>query len=156
MKIWVITDTHFGHTKMIDYCSRPKDFGEKIIKNWNKLVSRNDLVIHLGDVTWTDDTHMDELKGKKILVRGNHDGNTITWYMQHGFDFVCESFVLDYGGTNIIFSHKPLIFHDHDINIHGHLHNLAKLKSCCNAYPLALEVTGYTPVLLMDILEGKI
>ena len=65
-------------------------------------------------------------------------------------------FCIGLWGTNIIFSHKPLIFHDHDINIHGHLHNLAKLKSCCNAYPLALEVTGYTPVLLMDILEGKI
>ena len=28
MKQYIITDTHFGHEKMIEYCQRPKDFNE--------------------------------------------------------------------------------------------------------------------------------
>ena len=50
MKFFVIGDTHFLHENIIKYCNRPTDFNKLIIKNWNKVVKAEDVVIHLGDV----------------------------------------------------------------------------------------------------------
>jgi calcineurin-like phosphoesterase family protein len=49
--IWIISDTHFGHNNIINYCDRPfsnvKEMNEAIIDNWNSVVKQNDLVYHL-------------------------------------------------------------------------------------------------------------
>ena len=50
MKHFVISDTHFLHNNIIKYCNRPEDYNKKIIKNWRRVVSDEDVVIHLGDV----------------------------------------------------------------------------------------------------------
>ncbi len=44
-KIWLISDTHFGHRKMITY-GRPEDFESQIINNINRYVGENDILIH--------------------------------------------------------------------------------------------------------------
>lgn len=133
-KIWIISDTHFLHEKIKQYEGRPDDFNEVIIRNWNKKVSPGDLVIHLGDVIFGPNKAenlppiMAQLNGKKILCRGNHDEHDWLWYMEKGFDFVCDYFVY----KNIAFSHAPLtplptqtqLKHSTpvDFNIHGHFH----------------------------------
>jgi calcineurin-like phosphoesterase family protein len=152
MKTWITTDTHFYHDNMVKLCGRPQDFHEIIVCNWKSMVSDDDLVIHLGDVSFAKDTVVSALPGRKVLVKGNHDKQSYSWYMQHGFDFCCESFVMYTGGLDIVFTHKPLVFHDHDVNIHGHLHGLARVDSVCRHYPVALECTDYKPLLLSDIL----
>ena len=134
MSIWIIADTHFYHENIIKFQGRPNDFNKQIIKNWNKLVQYDDLVIHLGDVILglnkeqTLPGILATLPGKKILCRGNHDPNPATWYMERGFDFVCDYFVYQ----DIAFSHAPLtplppqaLVNDQrsvNWNIHAHFH----------------------------------
>lgn len=134
MKIWIIADTHFYHENIKKFQGRPEDFNEQIIKNWNKVIACDDLVIHLGDVLFgmnkeqTLPSLMATLPGKKILCRGNHDLNPALWYMERGFDFVCDYFV----SSDIAFSHVPLTplpFQTMENNqklvkwnIHGHFH----------------------------------
>jgi calcineurin-like phosphoesterase family protein len=109
MKIWIIADTHFYHENIKKFQGRSDDFNEQIIKNWNKLVKYDDLVIHLGDVIFglnKDEklpSIMASLPGKKVLCRGNHDLQPAIWYMERGFDFVCDYFV----SSDIAFSHVP-------------------------------------------------
>lgn len=134
MRIWIIADTHFYHENIKRYQGRPDDFNEQIIRNWNRLVAYDDVVIHLGDVIFGLDKEqrlpslMASLPGKKILCRGNHDPKPAEWYMKHGFDFACDYYVY----KDIAFSHAPLtplppqtLVSDGrlvNLNVHGHFH----------------------------------
>lgn len=82
--IFAIADLHFDFSK-----KKPMDiFGnnwtnheEKIIKEWEKNVSDDDLVLLPGDISWglkldegaLDLERIDRLPGKKIISKGNHD-----------------------------------------------------------------------------------
>ena len=127
MKYYIITDTHFNHTeKMTEYCKRPKDYNELIWKGLDTL-NHTDVLIHLGDICIGNDAeihgHLQYMTFKKILIRGNHDKKSNSWYLEHGWDFVCEQFMNTYFGKKILFSHFPIEDCGYDINIHGHFHN---------------------------------
>ena len=53
--IWVTSDLHFNHQKLIDNGIRPSDYEKRLIKNWNNQVKDNDIVIILGDISWNSD-----------------------------------------------------------------------------------------------------
>lgn len=59
MRRFIISDTHFGHANIIDYCNRPFrdvfDMDETLIRNWNEVVGKDDLVYHLGDFAFHKD-----------------------------------------------------------------------------------------------------
>jgi len=125
-KIWVISDTHFGHDKMVQYCGRPENHSDLILLNLNFLTV-GDILIHLGDICIGDDKEWNlKLRlltqgCKKILCRGNHDKKSDSWYISNGWDFVCHSFNWVYNKRLITFSHLPQNIKN--LNIHGHYHN---------------------------------
>ncbi len=127
MKTYIIADTHFNHDKIKTYCDRPDNFTEVEQNNWQQTVKPEDLVLHVGDVFISKPAGWDAiwptLPGRKILVRGNHDtGRSLSWWMNHGFDFACDAFKFG----EVWFTHKPSEFlQPHcTVNIHGHLHNI--------------------------------
>ena len=84
--IYYTSDLHFGHKNIIKYENRPfKDIEEmeyELIKRWNNKVKSNDDHIYiLGDFAFKGSNlsidHINEivdnLKGKKHLIIGNHD-----------------------------------------------------------------------------------
>ena len=83
MKVFMISDTHFGDERILRYENRPfssvEEMDKAIIENWNQVVGEEDTVFHLGDVSSYDPERNKEilssLHGKKILVMGNHDQN---------------------------------------------------------------------------------
>ena len=175
-RIWIITDTHFGHEKMVEYCGRPKNHSELILENL-KVIQDGDTLIHLGDVCIGDDSEWHEKFHKgmigvtRIRLRGNHDKKSDNWYLNHGWHFVCEEMSNHYFGKYITFSHEP-IPHIQNTNIHGHFHNnlhrllrkefvtpdeearnmvaLGGMNS--NHKLIAIEETNYKPVLLNSLL----
>lgn len=76
-----ISDTHFGHKNIIQFCDRPfatvEEMNEALINNWNNVVGEDDTVYHLGDVAlgkWVEwDGLLSQLNGYKVLVVGNHE-----------------------------------------------------------------------------------
>ena len=78
--IWFTSDTHFNHSKILDFCKRPfADIAEHdaaLIKNWNDLVKPEDTVFHLGDFCWGGTSKwreiLSQLNGHIYLIRGNH------------------------------------------------------------------------------------
>lgn len=82
MGLYVISDTHFGHENIIEFCDRPfdsvKEMNGYILNNWNEEVSYSDTVLFGGDlVHGSDSTHVEEVAektaGQLVLLEGNHD-----------------------------------------------------------------------------------
>ena len=158
---YIITDTHFGHELMFSpEIGRPKDFNEKLFKAMSQLKD-GDILIHLGDICIGNDREAHEkyikpLKCKKFLVRGNHDKKSNNWYLDNGWDFVCDSFTWTYHGKKILFTHIPMPWDGvSDLNIHGHLHNCGHRNSAPLSFNklLACEINGYKPVSLNSFIS---
>ncbi len=83
MSIFAIADLHlsFGTNKPMDVFKGWSNYTEKLRENWVSSVGENDTVVISGDISWAmrlDDTAADfafinELPGRKIFVKGNHD-----------------------------------------------------------------------------------
>ena len=79
--IWFISDTHFFHKNVLGFCNRPFDnveqMNQAICDNWASVVKRNDIIFHLGDITFGSKTKtiqmLKALPGHKMLIMGNHD-----------------------------------------------------------------------------------
>jgi len=132
MKIWITSDTHFNHDKIIEYCNRPSDH-EIVLLGGLSSLPKDDCLIHLGDICIGNDlivhSLLENVKCRKILVCGNHDNKSWSWYMSHGWDFLCDAIRIKYCGKILMFSHIPQPWDGvWDINVHGHLHNLGRLK----------------------------
>jgi len=136
-KRYIISDTHFGHNKIILYGERhfkyvegakPTEMDKFMIKQWNSVVkNKDDLIYHLGDFVLyynKEDAKklVSKLHGRKILIMGNHDGKSRQWYLDIGFEQVISyPIVLD--GFYML-SHQPMYMNQHMpyVNIHGHIH----------------------------------
>lgn len=84
MAIYTISDLHLslGMDKPMDIFGDNWENHEKKIKdNWIKKVTENDLVLLPGDFSWAmyieeainDFDYLNQLPGKKLLLKGNHD-----------------------------------------------------------------------------------
>lgn len=141
-KIWFIGDSHFSHKNIISYCGRPfeniEEMNKALISNWNKVVGHEDRVFMLGDFALCGKDKIIEfgqsLKGRKILLLGNHDGASLNTYYNAGFEMVSR-FPIFWNG--FILSHAPVPECQYP-NIHGHLHQ-KDVEDCedfvCGAHP---------------------
>ena len=131
MQRWVISDTHLFHARIIEYCQRPfstvEEMNQVIMKNWNQVIARDDIVYVLGDFCFGNKEKLKEvvsqLNGRKILILGNHDKLTKGAYLEAGFETVSKCpMIVD---ADFILSHQPI---QGDLgkfyNIHGHRHKL--------------------------------
>ncbi len=103
MAIFAISDLHLdiksNEKSMEVFGNRWTDYIKKIKKNWQNLVDENDTVIIPGDISWaltleqalTDLKWIDQLSGKKILMKGNHD----FWWSTASKTqkFFCENYI---------------------------------------------------------------
>ncbi len=148
---WIISDTHMGHEALRAHTRRPENVDSLIIKACKRLIGPDDLVIHVGDVAFNFfdvKSWLSEMPGNWVLVRGNHDSHTLSWYMDNGFVFACDALEM----SGIYFTHKPVAVLPQSCkyNVHGHLHN--RFPADHRHYPhsrlFALEHSHYAPMLL--------
>lgn len=154
MNIYVWSDTHFGHANIIKYCNRPftsvEEMDATMIKNHNDTVNNDDLIIFNGDFSFykKDDAGIfAQLKGRKILVKGNHDykvTKSLAWEAIHDiYEFIHE-------GQKFVMCHYPMFswnkkFHG-SIHLYGHVHNIAQDQlNMPNAHNICVEYQDYCP-----------
>ena len=89
--IYFIADTHFSGENIIRYENRPfqniHEMDNEIIHKWNGVVKNDDIVYILGDFGADKNEHtiLNQLNGKKYLIKGNHDSNSNEYYRCAGF-----------------------------------------------------------------------
>lgn len=165
MNIYISSDFHFNHQMLVDKGYRPCNYDSLL---WKELFNlpKDSLLINLGDVCIGNDLEIHNnlaLKNniKKILVKGNHDNKSTHWYLNHGWDFVCEQFQDTYFGKKIVFSHVPVKDYGFDLNIHGHFHTTSREEYIkeyneilSNKHKLvSLEELNYKPISLETLLK---
>lgn len=136
-----ISDTHFNDPrkyKIRQFGYRTKEeMTENLVKNWNSVVSKKDIVYHLGD--FGDYNVIKRLNGKVYLICGNHEklakGETFEQFRQKlkelGFaDVYREGLMLDKKifGVDVYMNHFPARTKPGIINFFGHVHSLKPVK----------------------------
>lgn len=134
--LFFTSDSHFQHTNIIKYCNRPfssvEEMNEKLIQYWNETVSDDYIVFHLGDFAFCGPTKVREIKeqlnGKIILIKGNHDYDSTLKL----FDNVFDQLLLNLNGDLVYLNHYPFLtfagaYRSNVYNLFGHIHTCKNL-----------------------------
>ncbi len=113
--VWLYSDPHFNEDEDIRIAFPDRPTAEDQIRLINSKVGRKDTLLLLGDVG--DLSCAAQLRGYKVLVKGNHDGGVSNY--EGVFDEVYSGPLII--GERIILSHEPLSI-NWAFNIHGHTH----------------------------------
>ena len=161
--VFLTADLHFGHKNIITFEDRPFQTVEEmdiaLIKNWNTVVSKDDTVFVAGDVSFYNKVMtaniIQQLKGNKVLVMGNHDKQSEKWWSEVGFASVYR-YPIIYKEWFVIQHEPPTYYNEHVpyFYIYGHVHGcelyrtITKQSAC-----VCVERWDYKPVLFDEILE---
>jgi calcineurin-like phosphoesterase family protein len=157
MAIFFTADEHYGHTKIMQYCKRPFDsieeMDETIIERHNAVVRPKDTVYHLGDFSfWNHGKYLDRLKGKHILILGNHDRLKNT---KEGWLEVHQVMRLKWQGKVLWLSHYPHLVwpqsHYGSWHLFGHVHG--SLQGVGLSMDVGVDANDYRPVSIEKVAE---
>lgn len=169
MTVWVSSDWHINHSRIIEYCARPfndvNHMNEAIIANWNACVKPEDTVIVLGDCFMGQIEGIDKYMprfcmGKySILCAGNHDQGKRHKLLEKYFDEVYDKPVaLFYNGKGFIVVHNPedakhLHLMQDEYILYGHVHDNASTgyDPVTRSFHVGVDTNDYRPVDLDEI-----
>ena len=126
----------------LNFDNRPfkttKEMHQHFLEEWNKQITNGDTIYILGDMSLRGRNDelialVAQLKGKKILIKGNHDDLSDYRYKQL-FHEICDyKEITDcIGGTayKLVLSHYPILMwngqHKGTILLYGHTHTSAE------------------------------
>ena len=122
MALYAIADLHLplGINKPMEkFGAAWSNYVERLYDNWQTVIKPGDTVVIPGDFSWAtyleqsikDFEYLNELNGKKILVKGNHD---YWWSTMNKL----KKFIESNGFKNIEFMHNNVFIYD-DIALCG-------------------------------------
>lgn len=176
--IYFTSDTHFCHSNIINLSQRPfrhvDEMNQCLIQNWNAYLSEYDEIYILGDFAYKGATGavnniLTRLKGKKYLIRGNHDLfiDDVS-FDTSAFEWIKDYYVLDYKKLKFVLFHYPILewqgFFGDAIHLYGHVHNSSKSPEQAKrlsvlgprAVNVGVDVNDYFPVSIESILKRVI
>jgi calcineurin-like phosphoesterase family protein len=154
-RVFVISDLHLSHENMAIKRGFKDvlEHDEYIIKKWNSVVTKRDVVFVVGDITMESKKHyyiLNKLNGIKKVIGGNHD---LPKHLSELLKYV-HSFCGIFKYKNLILTHCPI--HESQLgrfskNVHGHVHeNTLDDDRYVN---VSCEAIDYTPVLISQYLS---
>ena len=170
--LFFTSDMHFSHTNVIKYAKRPfknaDEMNEEMIKRWNAVVTKQDIVYIIGDVAFERDHNklvwlLSRLNGEKHLIEGNHD-DKMHASVKKCFQSISplrEIRVADadneFGWQYITLCHYPMLSwnkaHYGSWNLFGHEHgNFAHLENN-QQLDVGVDCWDYTPASYSQIKE---
>lgn len=170
--IYFTADAHFGHANIIKMCSRPfpdvEAMNEALIARWNDRVTGGDTVYIVGDMFFRcrePERILKQLKGKKRLIIGNHDGSWMSRAELGRYFVSVDKYLETSDGTHALtLCHYPLLTWNHarrSYMIHGHIHANTDadfwplLRGRDNVLNAGVDINGYAPVPFDELLENN-
>jgi calcineurin-like phosphoesterase family protein len=161
--IWFTSDTHFHHRGILRY-ERGEFFpdletmNETLIQNWNNNVAEQDLVYHLGDLSFGNPTLTGEtlsrLNGQIHLIRGNHDRKAHK--LARHFASIHDYREIKIGEQQIVLSHYPFLTwnraHHGAWMLHGHCHG-SLTHTTQPRLDVGVDRNGFRPITFEQIVE---
>lgn len=139
---YYISDLHLLHENVLRFDNRPFDsitqMQQTIVNNWNDKITNGDTVYILGDVSMRGKKEdlialVATLKGRKVLVKGNHDDVSDYRYAQLFHEIVDYKEIHDsVDGQNydLVLCHYPIFSWKKmgrgTILLYGHTHDSAE------------------------------
>lgn len=186
MANFYISDTHFFHENIIKHDANNgcRKFGSieehdnLLISNINKVITPQDNLYFLGDISWGNAEQTIEIL-KKIncrnlfAVRGNHDRVLKDGKVKKMFQGIYDYKTIQDGDKMVVMSHYPIMFyqsqHRGAIHLYGHVHNTREEKlfqDACkhivdttdipmNCYNVGCMLWNYTPRTLEEIIKAN-
>ncbi|MDD3831639.1 MAG: metallophosphoesterase family protein [Clostridia bacterium] len=146
---------------------------EALISNWNARITNADTVYIIGDLLWKTsraEEYLSRLKGKKILVTGNHDSSLLNNEIAAKYCKEIHSFLeCHIDGHQTTLCHYPMVEWKGSRKegtsklgylIYGHIHGNIKyeykhLFSLPNALNAGVDINGYVPVTFDELTENN-
>lgn len=173
MKTFFTADTHFNHSRIIQYCNRPfidaNDMNEQLIANWNNVVTPDDVVYHLGDFAFGDalvvDRVMRRLNFKHFhFIKGNHDKPFMDWHNNFGNDELARKVTIyphfletKIQGNKFVLCHYAMRVWDQShrgaLHLYGHSHGTLPDDANSKSFDVGVDCHNYHPISLERALE---
>lgn len=168
--ILLSADQHFGQMHGIKSARRPfNSIGEndrKLIALWNKSVTNDDIVFHLGDLCKHNAAkYVNQLNFKAlVIVKGNHDKWMKDKAEMKALTKIGRIQVVDEAELTVFYGKKEIrcyLSHRRRLSkskryailLHGHLHGKGGHKK--NAYDVGVDANKYRPVSLRRVFALK-
>jgi calcineurin-like phosphoesterase family protein len=164
MAVFFTSDTHFGHGGALGLYRRPfasvAAMNEALVARWNETVGPDDVVWHLGDFAIRQRPAvvaelLARLNGRKHLVAGNNDPPATAEL--DGWESVQPYVEITAEGVSLVLCHYPFRswrgIGKGWLNLHGHSHG--RLKPLPRQFDVGVDVWGFRPVTLGEILDTR-
>ena len=164
MAIFFTSDTHFGHGGALGLYRRPfasvAAMNEGLVERWNETVGLDDVVWHLGDfaIRQRPDVMSEllaRLHGHKQLVAGNNDPSATKEL--DGWESVQPYLEIEVDDISLVLCHYPFRswrgMGKGSVNLHGHSHG--RMKPQPRQFDVGVDVWGFRPVTLSEILHSR-
>ena len=110
VKKWFTSGTHFGSERVRKLSNRPfknvEEMDYELIKRWNSVVAKGDIVYHLGD--FGEYKNASKLNGNIKLLAGNYEMKE-SGYDIDEFSKILRAKVLDYDIVDTVCAHMEKI-----------------------------------------------
>lgn len=164
MTTFFTSDAHFGHKKIIEYCSRPwptvEEMQEALISRWNEKVKPEDTVYFLGDFAMGPkpaacSAIAERLNGTKHLILGNHDYSKVLDAIRPHFASVNNLIEVTVEEQLITLCHFPMYRWNKaqfgSWMLHGHSHGQLKYSYDAKICDVSMDAWNWYPVTLAEI-----
>jgi calcineurin-like phosphoesterase family protein len=159
-RIFFTSDTHFSAQRTLELSYRPfrtvEEMDLVLISNWNKRITANDTVIHLGDFGNPDIISLLNFK-ELFFLEGNYErkNKSITEKLLRDKRVKkIEPRKIAVNGVEYFITHEPLFGNNMKVNdksffLFGHIHRLQMVKE--NGINVGCDANRYYPMSLQEL-----
>lgn len=167
--IYFTSDTHFSHKNCVVYTRKQfrnfYEMDERLVENWNSIVTKNDTVYHLGDFALCDISRLQDivysLNGRINLVPGNHDRAGMYERFKGKVTILPSLYELDSKYTEtgglIVLCHYPMVSwnrsHYGTSHLYGHHHGTMKTSNYVKSFDCGMDTHNLYPYSMDEVLK---